>query len=277
MPTFISWNIDSSNAAVEHKSPRGEMTWATLQHLAELAPDVLAIQETKLRPTGLTKKQAAALDELFPEYHRYLNFSTARTGYSGTMMLTKTEPLSVTMPEIGAPGEMDQEGRIITLEFPNAFVSTVYTPNSGRELARLEDRQAWDKAYTTYIDSLNAEKPVIFSGDFNVAHEEIDLKNPKTNHHSAGFTDEERADFTDLLKAGYIDTFRTLHPEATGVYTWWSQIAKQSKVNNAGWRIDYYLISNQLGDKLVSLDVIDTGARQDHAPIQLVLKDFSLN
>lgn len=276
MPTFISWNIDSINAAVEHKSARGEMTWATLQHLAELAPDVLAIQETKLRPTGLTMKQAAALDELFPDYHRYLNFSTARTGYSGTMMLSKSEPIAVTTPEICAPGEMDQEGRIITLEFENAFVSTVYTPNSGRELARLEDRQAWDNAYSQYIQQLSAEKPVIFSGDFNVAHQEIDLKNPKTNRRSAGFTDEERADFTDLLAAGFVDTFRTLEPEKTGVYTWWSQIAKQSKINNAGWRIDYYLISEQLRENLESFEVINTGARQDHAPIQLTLSDFNL-
>ncbi|MBM7616852.1 exodeoxyribonuclease-3 [Weissella uvarum] len=277
MPKFISWNIDSINAAVEHKSARGEMTWATLEHLAELAPDVLAIQETKLRPTGLTKKQAQALDDLFPDYHRYLNYSTARAGYSGTMMLSRIEPLAVTYPTIGAPGEMDQEGRIITLEFEHAFVSTVYTPNSGRELARLSDRQAWDAAYQQYIESLTVQKPVIFSGDFNVAHQEIDLKNPKTNHHSAGFTDEERADFTNLLNAGYIDTFRTLNPDTAGVYTWWSQIAKQSKKNNAGWRIDYYLISQNLQDYLTDFEVIDTGARQDHAPIQLTLDNFELN
>lgn len=270
---FISWNIDSVNAAVEHKSARGEMTWQVLQDIAAEQPDVLAIQETKLKPTGLTKKQAAALDELFPGYHRYLRMSTGRSGYSGTMMLSKTEPIAVEMPEIGAPGDMDIEGRIITLEFPDVYVSTVYTPNSGSELARLDERQAWDDAYRAYVSGLDAKKSVIFSGDFNVAHQEIDLKNPKTNHKSAGFTDEERTKFSALLDAGFTDVFRHLNPDLAGVYTWWAQISKTSKINNSGWRIDYYLTSTRLNDQLANFSVIDTGARQDHAPIKLEMTD----
>lgn len=270
---FISWNIDSINAAVEHKSTRGEMTWQVLQDIAAQQPDVLAIQETKLKATGLTKKQATALDELFPGYHRYLRMSTGRSGYSGTMMLSRQEPISVTLPEIGAPGEMDIEGRVITLEFENTYVSTVYTPNSGSSLARLDDRQAWDDAYRAYIQQLDAQKPVIFSGDFNVAHQEIDLKNPKSNHKKAGFTDEEREHFGRLLDAGFTDTFRYLHLEESGVYTWWAQISKTSKINNSGWRIDYYLTSNRLANQLSELSVIDTGARQDHAPIMLTMTD----
>jgi exodeoxyribonuclease-3 len=268
---LISWNIDSLNAAVEHKSPRGELTWAVLEKLAGADADVVAIQETKLKPNGLTKKQADALDELFPGYYRYLNYSTARAGYAGTMMLSKTEPISVEYPTIGAPGEMDQEGRIITLEFEDVYVSTVYTPNSGTELARLADRQAWDDAYRAYVSELDKKKPVIFSGDFNVAHQEIDLKHPGSNHHSAGFTDEEREKFTELLDAGFTDTFRFLNPDTSDVYTWWAQRAKTSKINNAGWRIDYYLASSRLNDKLTNFEVIDSGARQDHAPIMLEL------
>ena len=270
---FISWNIDSVNAAVEHKSARGEMTWQVLQDIAAEQPDVLAIQETKLKATGLTKKQATALDELFPGYHRYLRMSTGRSGYSGTMMLSKVEPIAVEMPIIGAPDEMDIEGRIITLEFENTYVSTVYTPNSGSNLDRLTDRQAWDDAYRAYIADLDAKKPVIVSGDFNVAHQEIDLKNPKTNHKSAGFTDEEREKFGLLLDAGFTDTFRYLNPDQTGVYTWWAQISKTSKINNSGWRIDYYLASNRLNDQLATFSVVDTGARQDHAPIKLEMTD----
>ena len=270
---FISWNIDSINAAVEHKSARGEMTWQVLQDIAAQQPDILAIQETKLKATGLTKKQATALDDLFPGYHRYLRMSTGRSGYSGTMMLSKHEPLNVTMPEIGAPGEMDIEGRIITLEFENTYVSTVYTPNSGSKLDRLTDRQAWDDAYRAYLKNLDAQKPVIFSGDFNVAHQDIDLKNPKTNHKSAGFTNEEREKFGLLLDAGFTDTFRYLNPDQADVYTWWAQISKTSKINNSGWRIDYYLASERLNDQLATFAVIDTGARQDHAPISLTMTD----
>ncbi|GAK30054.1 exodeoxyribonuclease III [Weissella oryzae SG25] len=273
---FISWNIDSLNAAIEHKSPRGELTWQVLKQIAEQKPDILAIQETKLKPNGLTTKQANALDMLFPNYHRYLNYSTGRAGYSGTMILSRHTPLSVEYPSISAPGDMDLEGRIITLEFENTFVSTVYTPNSGSELARLDDRQAWDDAYRTYVQNLDQTKPVIFSGDLNVAHNEIDLKHPNSNHHSAGFTDEERQHFSKLLAAGFTDAFRYLNPTTEGVYTWWAQRSKTAKINNSGWRIDYYLLSERLNSYISAFEVLNTGARQDHAPIKLVLKDYNL-
>lgn len=266
---LISWNIDSINAAVEHKSDRGLMTWGVLEKIAEAKPDVVAIQETKLKVDGLTKKQKAALEALFPDYHFYTNSSSARKSYAGTMLMTKEEPLNVDYPAIGAPGEMDQEGRIVTAEFNDCFVSTVYTPNAGGELARLDDRQLWDDAYRQYINGLNEQKPVIFSGDFNVAHEEIDLKHPSANHHSAGFTDEERSHFTKLLDAGYTDTLREMHPNEAGIYSWWAQRSKTSKINNSGWRIDYYLVSNRIADKVQKIQVVDTGTRQDHAPLEL--------
>ncbi|MGO0153973.1 exodeoxyribonuclease III [Leuconostoc mesenteroides] len=266
---FISWNIDSINAAVEHKSVRGEMTWHTLNEIAAMRPDVFAIQETKLKSTGLTKKQKATIAELFPEYHLYVNSSTARSGYSGTMVLSKVEPIQVAYPAIAAPDPMDLEGRIITLEFPDFFVSTVYTPNSGSSLVRLPERGEWDDKYREYIQSLDAIKPIIFSGDMNVAHQEIDLKNPKTNRHSAGFTDQEREKFSALLDAGFTDTFRLLNPDTPSIYTWWAQISKTSKINNSGWRIDYYLVSDRIAKNVIKSSVIDTGARQDHAPILL--------
>lgn len=267
---FISWNIDSLNAAIEHKSARGEMTWNVLNAIAAQNPDVFAIQETKLKATGPTPKQLTVLGELFPDYEIVWRSSQARAGYAGTMMLYRnTYAPIVSAPVIGAPDVMDDEGRILTLEFPEFFVSTVYTPNSGSALARLGDRQGWDDAYRTYISTLDAQKPIIFSGDFNVAHTEIDLKNPKTNRKNAGFTDEEREKFSALLAAGFTDTFRYLHPDARDMYTWWAQIAKTSKINNSGWRIDYYLASERLNDKLVRSEMVDTGLRQDHAPILL--------
>ncbi|QIL50298.1 exodeoxyribonuclease III [Weissella coleopterorum] len=270
---FISWNIDSLNAAVEHTSARGEMTWSVLQEIAAKKPAVFAIQETKAKKTGLTKKQTEVMGELFPDYFQYANISMGRPGYAGTLMLSQQEPLQVDYPTIGAPGDMDLEGRIITLEFEEYFVTTVYTPNSGSELARLEDRQAWDHAFKIYLESLDRQKPVIVSGDFNVAHQAIDLKNPQSNHHSAGFTDEERASFTELLEAGFIDTFRTLNPTKEQIYTWWAQISRTAKQNNSGWRIDYYLASQRLRSQLKDFTVLDTGERRDHAPIKVVF-DF---
>ncbi|MGX7052011.1 exodeoxyribonuclease III [Leuconostoc palmae] len=266
---LISWNIDSINAAVEHKSARGEMTWSVLNQIAEKKPEIFAIQETKLKATGLTKKQSETITTLFPDYQIYTHSSTGRSGYSGTMILSKKIPLKIDYPKIDVPEEMNLEGRIITLEFEDYFVSTVYTPNSGSSLARLEERGQWDDAYRNYIKSLDSQKPVIFSGDMNVAHKEIDLKNPKTNHQSAGFTDQEREKFSQLLSAGFTDTMRAQYPDMTGLYTWWAQISKTSKINNSGWRIDYYLVSNRIASQVTNTEVIDTGLRQDHAPISL--------
>lgn len=267
---LISWNIDSLNAALTHTSPRGELTFKTLNDIAQMQPDVFAIQETKLKITGPTKKHLEVLDEIFPDYEISWRSSSAKSGYSGTMFLyKKTYQPEITNPVIDAPEPMDNEGRIITLDFGDFYVSNVYTPNAGTELVRLEERGQWDDKYREYIVSLDQEKPVIFSGDFNVAHKEIDLKNPDSNHMSPGFTDQEREKFSLLLDAGFTDTFRYKHGDVTDKYTWWSQRVKTAKQNNSGWRIDYYLVSNRIADKIQAVDMIDTGARQDHAPIIL--------
>lgn len=265
---LISWNIDSLNAALEQKSDRAKLTFSILENIAKLSPDVLSIQETKLKAAGLSDNQNQIIEELFPGYYKYFNFSIppARNGYSGTLMLSKAEPISVEIPKINAPSTMDFEGRIITLEFKNFYVSTVYTPNSGSELKRLSERLEWDKQYKKYLTELDSKKPVIFSGDLNVAHKEIDLKNDKTNHHSAGFTDQERESFGNLLETGFSDIWRERNPEKEE-YSWWAQISLQSKINNAGWRIDYYLVSERIKNKVTDAGMIDTGERRDHAPI----------
>ena len=269
---FISWNIDSINAALTGTSTRAGETREVLQKIFDLKPDVIAIQETKLSKNGPTKKHYQALDKLFPGYQVAWRSSVepARKGYAGTMYLylDKYQP-SVSYPEIGAPAPMDQEGRIITLEFPTFYLTEVYTPNSGNGLKRLDERQLWDDHYREYLQELDKKKPVIASGDFNVAHEEIDLAHPANNHHSAGFTDEEREHFTKLLNAGFTDSFRYLHPDEKGAYSWWAQRVITSKQNNSGWRIDYWLVSNRIADKVVRSEMIDTGKRADHCPILL--------
>ncbi|WP_251545612.1 exodeoxyribonuclease III [Limosilactobacillus caecicola] len=269
---FISWNIDSINAALTGTSTRAGETREVLHQIAALQPDMVAIQETKLSKNGPTKKHLAALNEIFPDYEVVWRSSVepARKGYAGTMYLYKAayHP-TVSYPEIGAPEPMDQEGRMITLEFPEFYVTEVYTPNSGSGLKRLAERQAWDDQYRQYLHRLDQTKPVIASGDFNVAHEPIDLAHPENNHHSAGYTDEEREHFTKLLQAGFTDTFRHLHPEKTGAYSWWAQRVITSKQNNSGWRIDYWLVSNRLADAVTNSSMIDTGQRRDHAPIEL--------
>jgi len=269
---LISWNIDSLNAALTSDSARAQKTRHVLTQIAEKKPDILAIQETKLRATGPTKKHAEILAKLFPDYEYVWRSSEepARKGYAGTMYLYKNtlEPV-VTYPTIGAPDTMDFEGRIITLEFPEYFVTQVYTPNAGGELKRLGDRQGWDKKYIEYLQKLDKEKPVLASGDYNVAHEEIDLKHPENNHHSAGFTDEERADFTELLSTGFTDSFRKIHGNIPEVYSWWAQRIKTAKANNSGWRIDYWLTSNRIADKIKKSEMMDTGERADHCPIVL--------
>ncbi len=269
---FISWNIDSLNAALTSDSNRAVMTREVLHTIKEQNPDVVAIQETKLPRTGPTKKHMSILNEEMPGYEIVWNLSKepARKSYAGTMFLYKNnlEP-EVTYPEIGAPDTMDAEGRIITLEFEEFYLTQVYTPNAGSKLVRLAERQIWDEKYREYVQTLDEKKVVIATGDFNVAHHEIDLANPDRNHFSAGFTDEERAGFTKLLDAGFTDTFRYIHGDVEGVYSWWNQRAVTSKVNNSGWRIDYFLISDRAANKVLKSEMIDSGPRQDHTPLLL--------
>ena len=269
---LISWNIDSLNAALTSDSARAELSRAVLKTIKDEDPDVIAIQETKLSSKGPTKKHLEILQEDVPDYTIAWNSSKepARKSYAGTMFLFKNflSPI-VTYPEIGAPSTMDAEGRIITLEFDDFFITQVYTPNAGSGLVRLEERQQWDIKYADYLASLDKEKPVIATGDYNVAHKEIDLKNPKSNRRSAGFTDEEREGFTNLLARGFTDTFRYIHGDVEGVYSWWNQRAKTSKINNSGWRIDYWLVSDRIADKVQKSEMIDSGTRQDHTPTLL--------
>lgn len=269
---FISWNIDSINAALTGTSKRAGETREVLHKIAGLSPDIVAIQETKLSKNGPTKKHLSVLDEIFPNYQVVWRSSVepARKGYAGTMYLYRNGLTpQVTYPKIDAPAPMDDEGRMITLEFPDFYVTEVYTPNSGSGLKRLDERQVWDNRYREYLQSLDQKKPVIASGDFNVAHEPIDLAHPENNHHSAGFTDEEREHFTKLLKAGFTDSFRHLHPEEKGVYSWWAQRVITSKQNNSGWRIDYWLVSDRIAEQIQNSSMIDTGERRDHTPIEL--------
>lgn len=269
---LISWNIDSLNAALTGTSARAAETRNVLQTIHAAKPDIIAIQETKLRATGPTKKHQEVLAQEFPEYNYVWRSSVepARKGYAGTMYLYKKELIpKVAYPEIGAPDTMDAEGRIITLEFPDCFVTQVYTPNSGNGLKRLDERQLWDQKYIEYLKKLDQQKPVLASGDYNCAHTPIDLKHPDNNHHSAGFTDEERTGFTDLLNAGFTDTFREINGNVTGIYSWWAQRVRTAKANNSGWRIDYWLASNRIADKVKRSEMIDTGARADHCPILL--------
>ena len=269
---FISWNIDSLNAALTGVSARAVLSRKVLETIAEHNPEVIALQETKLPSYGPTKKQLEILNDMFTEYDIVWNSSVkpAREGYAGTMFLYKNslEP-RVSFPKIGAPGTMDSEGRIITLEFDDFYLTQVYTPNAGENLSRLKERQLWDVKYADYLENLDKEKYVIATGDFNVAHREIDLAHPDSNRNTAGFTEEEREGFTNLLKRGFTDTFRYIHGDVTGVYSWWSQRAKTSKINNSGWRIDYWLVSDRIADRVIKSEMVDSGPRQDHTPILL--------
>jgi exodeoxyribonuclease-3 len=269
---LVSWNIDSLNAALTSTSQRAQLTRKVLNTIAELRPDAVALQETKLPSDGPTKKQLEILRDLFPEYEIVWNCSAepARKGYAGTMFIYKNslDPI-VSCPRIGAPDTMDYEGRIITLEFADFYLTQVYTPNAGEDLSRLRERQSWDVKYADYLATLDKEKCVIAGGDFNVAHREIDLAHPSRNRYTAGFTDEERAGFTNLLGRGFTDTFRHVHGDVTGVYSWWAQRARTSKINNSGWRIDYWLVSDRIADRVLRSEMIDSGPRQDHTPILL--------
>lgn len=269
---FISWNIDSLNAALTSDSARAVMSRAVLSTIKSYDPDIIAIQETKLPMTGPSEKHVKMLGEIFEGYiYKWTCSQTpARKGYAGTMVLYKSHlnPIVIS-PRIGAPDPMDHEGRIITLEFDDFYFTNVYTPNAGDKLNRLEQRQEWDRYYADYLALLDRDKPVIATGDFNVAHKEIDLAHPESNRRSAGFTDEERQGFTNLLDKGFVDTFRHIHGDVEGVYTWWAQRVRTSKINNSGWRIDYFLVSERLKDRVVKSEMIDSGDRQDHAPILL--------
>ena len=269
---LISWNIDSINAALTSDSARAVLSRAVIDTLVAEDADIIAIQETKLSAKGPTKKHLQILNDYFPDYDISWRSSVepARKGYAGTMFLyKKVLTPEISFPEIGAPDTMDSEGRIITLEFDKFFVTQVYTPNAGDGLKRLAERQLWDEKYAQYLAELDQKKPVLATGDYNVAHQEIDLANPNSNRRSAGFTDEERAGFTNLLAKGFTDTFRHLHGNIPNVYSWWAQRSKTSKINNTGWRIDYWLTSNRIADKVTKSEMIDSGARQDHTPIIL--------
>jgi exodeoxyribonuclease-3 len=269
---LISWNIDSLNAALTSDSSRAMLSRQVLNTIVEQNADVIALQETKLPASGPSKKHLSILSEYFEDYSfvwRNCEEPT-RKSYAGTMFLYKKKySPQASYPEIQAPDTMDAEGRIITLDFGDFYISQVYTPNAGDALARLDDRQIWDIKYAEYLQSLDKEKPVIATGDFNVAHTEIDLAHPENNRRSAGFTDEERQGFSNLLNLGFTDTFRHVHGEVTGMYTWWAQRVRTSKINNSGWRIDYWLVSDRLADKVVRSEMLDSGDRQDHTPILL--------
>lgn len=273
---FISWNIDSLNAALTGSSPRAAMSRDVLDMISREQADFIALQETKLPAKGMNKKQAAALAEYFPEYECVWISSRepARKGYAGTMALYKKElEAKSDFPAILAPEPMDLEGRMITLELPEFFFNLVYTPNAGDGLKRLEERQVWDRKYAEYLKELDQKKPVISCGDYNVAHKEIDLAHPESNRRSPGFTDEEREGFTNLLAGGFIDTFRHVHGDVEGVYSWWAQRVKTSKINNSGWRIDYFLVSDRIKSKIRRSEMMDSGPRQDHTPLLLEM-DF---
>lgn len=247
---FISWNVNGLRASLK----KGFM-----ESFKNLDADIFCVQETKMQP------EQAILD--LPGYKQYWN-SAERKGYSGTAVFSRIIPLNVTYG-IGID-EHDHEGRVITLELDNAYLVTVYTPNSKRELERLAYRMEWEDAFRQYLMELDRNKPVIVCGDLNVAHTEIDLKNPKTNHHNAGFTDDEREKFSKLLNSGFIDTFRTLYPDKACIYTWWSYLRK-ARDNNAGWRIDYFLTSKRLKNNIVEASIHNEIFGSDHCPVGLEL------
>ncbi len=247
---MISWNVNGLRACVT----KGFETY-----FKEADADVFCLQETKL--------QEGQIDLSLEGYHQYWNYAEKK-GYSGTAVFTKEEPLSVRYG-MGAE-EHDREGRVITLEFPACFLVTCYTPNSQNELARLPYRMEWEDAFLGYLKGLEEKKPVIFCGDLNVAHREIDLKNPKSNRRNAGFTDEERGKFTALLEAGFVDTFRYFYPDQEGMYSWWSYRFR-AREKNAGWRIDYFCVSRALEDRLAGASIHSSVTGSDHCPVELLI------
>ena len=247
---LISWNVNGLRACVKK---------GFLDFLAAESPDCCCLQETKMQP------DQADID--LGNYREYWN-SAEKKGYSGTAIFSKTEPINVTY-DINDPAHVG-EGRCITAEFPAFYLVTVYTPNSKEELARLPYRMEWDDAFRAYVMELDKVKPVVICGDMNVAHQEIDLKNPKSNRKNPGFSDEEREKMTELLSSGFTDTFRYLNPDLTGAYSWWSYRFNARK-NNAGWRIDYFLVSDRLRDKIKDARILSDVYGSDHCPVLLDL------
>lgn len=248
---LISWNVNGLRACVGKNF---------MDFFNEINADIFCIQESKLQEGQIT------LD--LPGYYQYWNYAEKK-GYSGTAIFTKEEPLNVFY---GINREKhDKEGRVITLEFEKFYMVTVYTPNSQNELARLPYRMEWEEDFRTYLKELEEKKPVVVCGDMNVAHKEIDLKNPKTNRKNAGFTDEEREKFTLLLNSGFIDTFRYFYPDAEGIYSWWSY-RFQARAKNAGWRIDYFLVSESLKENLKGAHIYTEITGSDHCPVECTLE-----
>lgn len=245
---LVSWNVNGLRAI---------MNKGFKEEFEKLDADMFCIQETKLQEGQI---------EFNPEgYYAYWN-SAIKKGYSGTVIFTEIKPNHI---KYGISiEEHDQEGRVITLEFNNFYLVNCYTPNSQRELTRLDYRQKWEDDFRNYLINLSKQKPVILCGDLNVAHNEIDLKNPKTNRHNAGFTDEERAKMTELLKSGFIDTFRYLYPDKEGCYSWWSYMF-HAREKNAGWRIDYFIVSQDLKDKIIDSKIHSEILGSDHCPVEL--------
>ena len=248
---LVSWNVNGLRAC---------MNKGFEDFLAKSDADVICVQETKMQ-----REQA---EFVFPGDVEFWN-SAEKKGYSGTAVFSKTEPLKVTY-DLGI-AEHDHEGRVITLEYPDFYLVNVYTPNSKRELERLAYRMEWEDAFQDYVVKLDKTKPVIICGDLNVAHEEIDLKNPQSNHHNAGFTDEERGKMTQFLSRGFLDSFRYLYPDKTNIYSWWSYMF-HARDNNAGWRIDYFLVSEKLKAKIKDAEIYTDVLGSDHCPIGLILK-----
>ncbi|MCH5267510.1 MAG: exodeoxyribonuclease III [Lachnospiraceae bacterium] len=248
---FISWNVNGIRACVGK---------GFLEYFKEADADIFCIQESKM--------QEGQLDLDLPGYYQYWNYAEKK-GYSGTAIFSKEKPLSV-VNGIGVE-EHDKEGRVITAEYDDFYFVTVYTPNAQNELKRLDYRMEWEDAFRAYLKGLEEKKPVVVTGDMNVAHQEIDLKNPKTNRKNAGFTDEERGKMTELLDSGFIDTFRHFYPDTEGVYSWWSY-RFSARAKNAGWRIDYFLVSEALRDRLVDAKIHTEVMGSDHCPIELEMK-----
>lgn len=248
---LVSWNVNGLRAAIAK---------GFLDYFNEIDADIVALQEIKL--------SEGQLELEIPGYHKFWNYAY-RKGYSGTAVFTKIKPISVSYG-LGIE-EHDNEGRVITLEFDEFYFVTVYTPNSKRKLERLDYRMIWEDEFRAYLNSLDEIKPVILCGDLNVAHKEIDLKNPSTNRRSAGFTDEERGKFTELLDSGFIDSFRYFYPEVEGAYTWWSYLTK-ARDRNAGWRIDYFVVSDKLEDRIKDAQIHNEIMGSDHCPVYLEMK-----